>query len=98
MRTLGLEVEICAQIGRDLPPQSAVQTRCRRRDQFCLRGCGIGGRSPAEYAKLDVRTLVADNSWNAGIVLSSFVPPPTSLEKVEAVIYQDSIEQERAQS
>jgi 2-keto-4-pentenoate hydratase len=26
----------------------------------------------ADYAKLDVRSLVADNSWNAGIVLSEF--------------------------
>ena len=45
----------------------------------------------ADYAKLDVRTLVADNSWNAGIVLSSFVAA-ASLEKVEAVVYQDGLE------
>jgi 2-keto-4-pentenoate hydratase len=26
----------------------------------------------ADYASLDVRTLVADNSWNAGVILSDF--------------------------
>jgi 2-keto-4-pentenoate hydratase len=36
----------------------------------------------ADYATLDVRSLVSDNSWNAGVVLSTFVPKWPDLEDV----------------
>ena len=36
----------------------------------------------ADYANLDVLTLVADNSWNAGIVLSEFATTWPDLESV----------------
>ena len=91
---LGLEFEICARIGRDLPPQSSAYARTDidgAINSVCAAVELVDDRQ-ADYAKLDVRTLVADNSWNAGIVLSSFVPPPASLEKVEAVVYQDGVE------
>ena len=91
---LGLEFEICARIGRDLPPRSSPYTRADidgAIDAVCAAMELVDDRH-ADYAKLDVRTLVADNSWNAGVVLGSFVPAPASLEKVEAVVYQDDVE------
>lgn len=91
---LGLEFEICARIGRDLPTQSSAYARTDidgAIDSVCAAIELVDDRQ-ADHAKLDVRTLVADNSWNAGIVLSSFVPPPASLEKVEAVVCQDGVE------
>ena len=46
----------------------------RRRDRCCLRGVELVDDRHADYAKLDVRTLVADNSWNAGVVLEQLCP------------------------
>ena len=36
----------------------------------------------ADYGNLDVKSLVADNSWNAGIVLAPFVANWPELEPV----------------
>lgn len=91
---LGLEFEICARMSRDLPPRSSAYERMDVNgaiDSVCAAVEVVDDRH-ADYAKLDVRTLVADNSWNAGVVLSRFVPAPASLEKVEAVVYQDGVE------
>jgi 2-keto-4-pentenoate hydratase len=91
---LGLEFEICARIGRHLPPRSSVYARTDidgAIDSVCAAVEVVDDRH-ADYAKLDVGTLVADNSWNAGVVLGRFVPAPASLEKVEAVVYQDGVE------
>ena len=41
---------------------------------------------------LDCRSLVADNSWNAGVVLGTFVEPPSVLDGVVGVVYQDGVE------
>jgi len=91
---LGVEFEICARMGRDLPPRSSPYGRADidgAVDAVCPAVEVVDDRH-ADYAKLDMRTLVADNSWNAGVVLSRFVPPPASLETVEAVVYQDGVE------
>jgi 2-oxo-3-hexenedioate decarboxylase/2-keto-4-pentenoate hydratase len=91
---LGLEFEICMRLGRDLAPRAARYTRAEA-------GAAVEGACAAvelvddrhaDYSKLDVHTLVADNSWNAGIVLGDFVALPAALEKVEAVVYQDGAE------
>lgn len=91
---LGLEFEICARLGRDLPPRPVAYSReevAAAVDGVCAAVELIDDRN-ADYAVLDVLTLVADNSWNAGIVLGEFVPPPAALESVEAVVYQDGAE------
>jgi 2-keto-4-pentenoate hydratase len=43
----------------------------------------------ADYANLDVRSLVADNSWNAGIVLSRFAATWPDLEAVPGQASKD---------
>jgi 2-keto-4-pentenoate hydratase len=43
----------------------------------------------ADYGKLDVKSLVADNSWNAGMVLSDFTSSWPDLEAVLGKATQD---------
>lgn len=91
---LGLEFEICARLGRDLPPRATPYTRAEIAeavDGVCAAVELVDDRN-ADYATLDVASLVADNSWNGGIVLSEIVTPPADLEKAEAVVYLDGVE------
>lgn len=68
---LGVESELCVFLREDLPP---------RAQPYALHevALAIGGVAAAfelvddreaDYARLDARSLIADNSWNAGIVL-----------------------------
>jgi 2-keto-4-pentenoate hydratase len=70
----GIEFEIAARMGRDLRPigrpftladvQAAVDAVAPAIEIVDDRHC--------DYASLDVCSLVADNAWNAGIVLGEF--------------------------
>jgi 2-keto-4-pentenoate hydratase len=69
---LGLEFEIAVRLKSDVPVTPCTADMI----QPHIGGVGaaielVDDRS-ADYAGLDVLTLVADNSWNAGIVLSEF--------------------------
>src|SRR5262245_34453328 len=72
---LGLEFEIAVRIKSDVPvakqPWTAA-TIAPHIDGVCAAIELVDDRS-ADYGNLDVRSLVADNSWNAGIVLSDFL-------------------------
>jgi 2-keto-4-pentenoate hydratase len=76
---LGLEFEIAVRIKSDIPatagPMTAkaftAETIAPHIDGVCAAIELVDDRA-ADYANLDVRSLVADNSWNAGIVLSEF--------------------------
>src|SRR6516165_10301452 len=81
---LGLEFEIAVRIKSDVPatatpPTSATIAPCI--DGVCAAIELVDDRA-ADYGHLDVRSLVADNSWNAGIVLSSFATSWPDLESV----------------
>ncbi len=71
---LGLEFEIAVRIKSDVPiaaiPYTA-ETIAPHIGGICAAIELVDDRA-ADYASLDVRSLVADNSWNAGIVLSEF--------------------------
>lgn len=71
---LGVEFELAVRIGRDVLPSERP---------FTLAGmaAAIDAVAPAieivddrgcDYATLDVCSLIADNAWNAGIVLGAF--------------------------
>jgi 2-keto-4-pentenoate hydratase len=72
---LGIECELAVQLGRDLPAASAPY----RRDQVVdavsavMPAFELVDDRQADYAQLaaQVLTLIADNAWNAGIVLGS---------------------------
>lgn len=91
---LGLEFEICARLDRDLAPWGGP---CTRADAAAAVGAVCAAVElvddrHADYSVLDIGTLVADNSWNAGAVLGDFVAPPADLAAVEGVVYQDGEE------
>ena len=81
---LGLEFEIAVRIKSDVPVTSMPHTAETIRphiDGVCAAVELVDDRN-ADYANLDVRSLVADNSWNGGIVLSEFAPTWPDLESV----------------
>jgi 2-keto-4-pentenoate hydratase len=72
---LGLEFEIAVRIKSDVPVTSrpcTAETIAPHIDGVCAAIELVDDRS-ADYGNLDVRSLVADNSWSAGIVLSEFL-------------------------
>jgi 2-keto-4-pentenoate hydratase len=69
---LGLEFENAVRIKSDIPAGATPHTAATIEPHVhgvCAAIELVDDRS-ADYADLDVRSLVADNSWNAGIVLS----------------------------
>lgn len=95
---LGLEFEICVIMGMDLPPSdkpygageiaAAVGSVAAAVELIDDRNC--------DYASLDVMSLVADNSWNAGVILGQ--PVATSgidLIGCEGIVTLDGAELDR---
>jgi 2-keto-4-pentenoate hydratase len=73
---LGLEFEIAVRIKSDIPARAEAFTAAAVEpyiDGVCAAIEMVDDRA-ADYASIDVRSLVADNSWNGGIVLSEFKP------------------------
>ncbi|MGE3849839.1 MAG: 2-keto-4-pentenoate hydratase [Gammaproteobacteria bacterium] len=71
---LGIEFEIAVRIGRALPPEGAPYA-------FANVATAVSAVAPAvevvddrnaEYQGLDMASLVADNSWNAGLILGAW--------------------------
>lgn len=81
---LGLEFEIAVRIKSNVPVTGrpcTAETIASHIDGVCAAIEIVDDRS-ADYGNLDVRSLVADNSWNAGIVLSEFAARWPDLEAV----------------
>jgi 2-keto-4-pentenoate hydratase len=79
---LGLEFEIAVRIKSDMPVIGRPWTRetiAPHIDGVCAAIEIVDDRS-ADYSNLDVRSLVSDNSWNGGIVLSEFATKWSDLE------------------
>jgi len=77
---LGLELELCVHLGKDLPASKAPYTE----DSVADAVAGIGTAFEliedhgAEYGKLNGLSLIADGSWQAGILIS---PPVKDWQK-----------------
>ena len=81
---LGLEFEIAVRIKSDIPVTAAPCTAemiAPHVGGVCAAIEIVDDRA-ADYSNLDVLSLVADNSWNGGIVLSEFVAKWPDLENV----------------
>jgi 2-oxo-3-hexenedioate decarboxylase/2-keto-4-pentenoate hydratase len=91
---LGLEFEICVRLGRDLDAGSGPFTPEQVGGAIDAVAAAIElvDDRHADYSALDINTLVADNSWNAGVVLGDFAPPPARLDVLEGIAYQDGAE------
>jgi 2-keto-4-pentenoate hydratase len=71
---LGLEFEIAVRIKSDIPARDRPYTPTTIEphiDGVCAAIELVDDRA-ADYTSLDVLSLVADNSWNGGVVLSEF--------------------------
>ena len=89
---LGLEFEIAVRIKSDVPVARMPYTAemiAPHIDGVCAAIELVDDRS-ADYANLDVLSLVADNSWNGGIVLSQFATDWPDLESVLGRATKDS--------
>lgn len=79
---IGLEFEIAVRLGRDVKPGDdvahAIDAVCPAFEVVDDRHC--------DYATLDVLSLVADNSWNAGAVLGEFRSSWPDLATIEGVV------------
>jgi 2-keto-4-pentenoate hydratase len=81
---LGLEFEIAVRIKSDIPATERPHTIATIQPHIegvCAAIELVDDRN-ADYTSLDVRSLVADNSWNGGIVLSDFATTWGDLEAV----------------
>lgn len=87
---LGLEFEIAVRIGRDTAahPGYNVDTVRPHVDGVCAALEVVDDRN-ADYGALDVRGLVADNAWNAGVVLSEFIAAWPPLPSVQGAVSVD---------
>jgi 2-keto-4-pentenoate hydratase len=84
---LGLEFEIAVKIGRDLPfrPSPYAQGEVTQ-DILVAPGVELVDDRNCDYATLEALSLIADNSWNAGIVVGAWQDPPADLGAVEGVV------------
>lgn len=88
---LGLEFEIAVRLAHDLAPRGTAVTPdevAAAVDAVCPAIEIIDDRH-ADYGGLDILSVIADNSWNAGIVLGAFVPPAADLAAVEGVVSEN---------
>jgi 2-oxo-3-hexenedioate decarboxylase/2-keto-4-pentenoate hydratase len=68
---VGVECEIVVALGRDLPPDGAPYSRAAVTDAVaaCMAGMEIVDDRYVDYKKLDTPTLIADDFFDAGVVL-----------------------------
>jgi 2-keto-4-pentenoate hydratase len=90
---LGIEFEIAVRIKSDVSIAGApytAETMAPHIDGVCAAIELVDDRS-ADYGNLDVLSLVADNSWNGGIVLSAFATKWPDLEGVLGRATKDQV-------
>ncbi len=84
---IGLEFEIAVKLGRDFPfrPTPYAQGEVTQ-DILVAPGVELVDDRNCDYATLEALSLIADNSWNAGIVVGAWTEPPADLGAVEGVV------------
>jgi 2-keto-4-pentenoate hydratase len=88
---LGLEFEIAVRMARDLEHNGGapgLSDVAEAVDAVCPAFEIIDDRH-ADYGDLEIRSVIADNAWNAGIVLGDFVKPWPDLTAIEGVVSVD---------
>jgi len=70
---LGVEFEVAVRLGGDLPASGGPWTRASvvGRVAACLPAFELVEDGDADYKTLDAFTLIAQNTWNGGVVLGS---------------------------
>jgi len=83
---LGVECEVAARLGADLSAEGAPYTRSSVADAITAISVAfelIEDRD-ADYADIDPNSLIADNCWNAGVVLGEDIADWRALDLVAA--------------
>jgi 2-keto-4-pentenoate hydratase len=94
---LGLEFEVCVRLGQNLPPQQRPFTKgeiAEAVDAICAAVEIVDDRN-ADYATLDALSLIADNAWNAGVVLGDFTTSWGDLEAACGIMHVNGQEADR---
>jgi 2-keto-4-pentenoate hydratase len=88
---IGLEFEIAVRLGRDLRPDGSATTVADVADavEAICPAIEIVDDRDADYGALEALSLIADNSWNAGIVLGEFRRTWPDLAAIEGVVSVD---------
>ncbi|HVO01977.1 MAG TPA: hypothetical protein VMT54_07230 [Candidatus Cybelea sp.] len=90
---LGLEFEIAVKMSRDFPFRPIPYTPEEvASGAMVAPGVELVDDRNADYSKLEALSLIADNSWNAGIVVGVWKEPPGDLAAVEGVVMCDGTE------
>jgi len=94
---LGIEFEIAVLIGRNVPPRSSPYTMETIGDvvEGVSAAVELVDDRHADYKAFDVLSVVADNSWNAGIVHGAFAASWPDLREVDGVAYRNGAELDR---
>ncbi|MGC1302536.1 MAG: fumarylacetoacetate hydrolase family protein [Caulobacteraceae bacterium] len=95
---LAIECEIAVRLGRD-PPGGGLALARDEVDVLIDRACAafeIVDDAQADYATLDAPSIVADNSWNAGLLLGPDQPyDGGGLTGRQGVLYRNGEELDR---
>jgi 2-keto-4-pentenoate hydratase len=84
---LGLEFEVAVKLAYDFPFRSRPYSQEELiRDIQVAPGVELVDDRNADYATLEALSLIADNSWNAGIVVGNWQDPPGDLAGIEGTI------------
>jgi 2-keto-4-pentenoate hydratase len=94
---VGLEFEIGVRLGRDLPAALAPFTRdaVAAAVDAVAPAVELVDDRHADYKRLEVVSLVADNSWNGGIVLGDFRTGWPELASITGIVRKDGVEVDR---
>lgn len=94
---LGIEYEIAVLIGADLPPKNMPyeRTEVEQAVEAVAPAVELVDDRSADYGETDIGSLIADNSWNAGLVVGEFCNEWPSLESVEGIAYLNGKEIDR---
>jgi 2-keto-4-pentenoate hydratase len=84
---LGVEFEVAVRLDVDLPASGGPWTRASvtQRVEACMPAFELVEDGDADYKTLDAFTLVAQNTWNGGVVLGAPVPDWRGLDLENAV-------------
>src|SRR6266700_1813533 len=84
---LGVEFEVAVRVDDDLPASGGpwARTKVARRVSECLPAFELVEDGDADYKTLDAFTLVAQNTWNGGVVLGAAVTDWRGLDLERAV-------------
>src|ERR1700754_1377912 len=77
---LGLEFEIAVRMRSDMPASASTPSAVADHVDGVAAAIEVVDDRAADYSGLDVRSVVADNSWNAGVVLTPFAANWPELE------------------